>query len=437
MLDASAVAGLTSSHLDFVNHQVLKFDLDTVTAIQRHMPDGDLDLVKRDDSWRFAKPADKAADDPTIGELLEKTYRLRAERIAAYPAKDLAAYGLDSPAAVVTLKLTDAQGRAVEHVIKVGKPADDAGKPGDAKKEQRYALIDKGDAVVVLGPDLSRQLVAPSLYFADRNLPTFTSADKAIIERPGRKVTFTHGETNWAMTEPVKADAESIELDDVVMSDAPPDAPDEIVADKGAELATYGLDMPEAQWRLFDGDKEVMLLLVGALDKDGRRYAKLGAGDQVFTLNSKLGARLVDEYRSRKPWANLDAAQVDKLSFAGPASFMLKKKDSDWALSTSPDAKVNAKQVTDTLDALASLKAVRYVADGKADLKLYGLDPPVWTIEIETSTGKRTILVGRPEGDSRRVYATVPGSDAVFVIGDGEGQRLVRQPAAFVEAKTL
>jgi hypothetical protein len=424
VLDASAVAGLTSSYLDFVDHQVLKFDLDTVTAIQRQMPGGELDLVKRDDSWRFAKPADKAADDPTIGELLEKAFRLRAERIAAYPAKDLASYGLDNPAAVVTLKLTDAQGRAVEHVIKVGKPAAD-------KKEQRYALIDKGDAVVVLGPDLSRQLVAPFLYFADRNLPGFIAADKAVVEHPGRKVTFTHCETTWSMTDPVKAEAETTELDELVKSVRRLRA-DEIVADKDANLSSYGLDRPETQWYFSSGDKEVMHLLAGSADKEGRRYVKLGAGDQVFTLNAKLSARLADEYRSRKPWASLDAAQVEKLSYSGPASFSLKKKDSDWTLSPGADAKVNAKQVTDTLDALAGLKAARYVVDAKADLKLYGLEPTVWTIDVDIPSGKRTLHIGRAEGDSKRVYATVPGSDAVFIIGEAEAQRILRPMAEFL-----
>ena len=64
-------------------------------------------------------------------------------------------------------------------------------------------------------------------------------------------------------------------------------------------------------------------------------------------------------------------------------------------LAANPEAKVSAKQVTDTLDALAGLKAARYIVDAKADLKLYGLDPALWTIDVQTPTGKRTLLVGR------------------------------------------
>ncbi len=180
VLDAGTVQALTASYLDFVNHAVLKFDLDTVTGIDRRMPGADMDLVKRDDVWRFTKPDQRAADDPTVGELLEKTFRLRAQRIAAYPAKELAKFGLDKPAAVVTLKLTDVQGGKVEHIIKVGKPAND-------QKDERYAIVDKGDAVVVLNAELSRQLVAPPLYFADRNLPGLSAADKIAVQRPDER----------------------------------------------------------------------------------------------------------------------------------------------------------------------------------------------------------------------------------------------------------
>ena len=423
VLDAATVEALTHSYLDFVNHAVLKFDLDTVTGIDRRMPGADMDLVKRDDAWRFAKPEDKAADDPTVGDLLEKTFRLRAQRIAAYPVKDLAAFGLEKPAAVVTLKLTDVQGGKVEHVIKVGKPADD-------KKDERYAIVDKGNAVVVLGADLSRHLVAPPLYFADRNLPGLTAADKIVVQRPGREVTFGHGDSLWSMTSPVKADAENSQLDDLVKGLRRLRA-EQIVALKGADLKTYGLDKPEAQWQFWDEGKEKLQLSLGKADNQGGHYAKLGGSDTVFTLNPSLSKRLLEEYRDRKPWPALDAAQVDKLSYSGPTPFVLKKKDNDWALEGQPDAKVNAKEVTDTLDALASLKAERFVADAKADLKLYGLDPPVWTITATTPAGNRTLLIGRAEGASKRLYATVPGTGAVFIIGEAPAQRIVRPMQAF------
>ena len=78
VLDAADSEDLGRTHLDFLDHRVLKYDLDTVTGIARQMKDGDLELAKRDDQWRFAKPSDKPADDLTVGDVLEKTFRLRA-----------------------------------------------------------------------------------------------------------------------------------------------------------------------------------------------------------------------------------------------------------------------------------------------------------------------------------------------------------------------
>lgn len=424
LLSAAAGKALVRSHLDFVSTRVLKFDLDSVSGIVRQMPGADLELVKRDDNWRLSKPMDRSADDPTVGDILEKTFRLKAQRVAEYPAKNLAQFGLDKPAAVVTLKAS-----AGDHVIKVGGPVLDEKKQDTG---ERFALVDKGEAVIVLHPELARHLLAPILYFADRNLASFASADRALLERGPRKLTFVKGDAAWQMIQPVKADAEDAEMESFLRGLRRLRA-DEIVADKGADLKLYGLDQPEARWRFLSGDREVLSLFIGK-EKDGRRFARSGAGDQVFLLSQELSKKALEEYRSRKPWPATDAAQVEKLSVAGPTPLVLMKTESGaWTLSTDAAAAVNAKTVSDTLDALASLQALRFVADVKADLKLYGLDPPMWTIEVQMSSGKRTLHLGRMEGESKRVYATVPGLDAVFVVDEAAAARILRPAQGYVE----
>ena len=52
--------------------------------------------------------------------------------------------------------------------------------------------------------------------------------------------------------------------------------------------------------------------------------------------------------------------QIDKLTYTSFAPFTLAKKGADWTLSTNPDAKVDAKQVTDTLDAIAGHHVTGY-----------------------------------------------------------------------------
>lgn len=424
LLDAATSKALAKGHLDFVDPRVLKFDLDSVTGLIRKVDGADVELARRDDNWRITKPADRAADDPTLGDVLEKTFRLKAVRIAEYPAKELDKFGLAKPAAVLTLQTSNG-----DHVIKIGNPVQDADKKDTG---ERYALVDKGDAVVVLSAELSRHLVAPVLYFADRNLASFAGANKAILERGSRKLMFTKGDGAWEMVEPVKAEAEDAELEKLLKGLRRLRA-DEIVAEKGADLKAFGLDRPEARWRLLSGDRDVLDLHVGK-EKDGKRFAKLAGSDAVFLLSTDLSKRTLDEYRGKKPWPALDAVQVEKLSVAGPATFNLKKgQGGGWTLSSDLVASIDSKKVNDTLDALADLRAERYLVDTKPDLKLYGLEPPVWTIEVQLANGKRTLLLGRAEGDSKRLYATVIGSDAVFVIDEATTTRLLRPESGYLE----
>ena len=82
---------------------------------------------------------------------------------------------------------------------------------------------------------------------------------------------------------------------------------------------------------------------------------------------------------------------------------------------------------------VAGLKVLRYVEDTKANLQTYGLATPSWKIEVQTPTGKRALWLGRNEGDSQRFYATVAGSDAVFVLSEADSARIAQPQSAFVE----
>jgi Domain of unknown function (DUF4340) len=429
VLPAAAVKELSQGPLDFLDTRLLKFPFDAVAGIERSMKDGDIELAKTDDGWQLVKPTKQPADTVTADDILEKTFQLKAKRIVAYKTKDLAPYGLDKPTATVTIKLNDGK----KHVLAIG--AADKDHP-----DERYVRVDDGDKIGLLGPELSKHLTAAPLYFADRSLPPFGSADRIDLEHGSRKLVFIKTGPTWKLADPVKGTAED-SLADFVKNLYRLRA-DEIVAGKDADLKAYGLDHPEAEWKVLAGDRTMLDLLVGAAEKghekdsEPRRYAKLAKGDQVFLLSPMLSREALAEYRGRKPWEpSLDAVQIDQLTITGPAGpVTLMKKGSDWSLVGQPDP-VSTKTVTDTLDALTGLKIERYIADAKADLQLYGLKDPSWKFEAKTPTGTRTLLVGRAEGESRRHYGAIAGQDAVFVIGADDIERLTRPAASYREEK--
>jgi hypothetical protein len=430
VLGPTAVTELTHGYLDFVNRKIWQFDAKTVASLQRHSGNESLELTKEQTGWQLVKPAARRADDTTLDELVTALATLRAKRVAAYPAQDLKPFGLDAPTAVLTLR----SAKPEEFALKIGKVADESS--GD-----RYAMAD-GSTVVVLPGTLSRQLLGPELHFRDHTLARLGDIDRITLERGARKATFVQADGTWSMKEPAEAPVELTELKDFVRELATLRA-DDLVAERPAELKTYGLDRPEVRWHFRSGEKELLDLQIGGRQKikednketEGPRcYAKIGTGDVVFLLSPALTTKVMAEYRQRTVWAPLDAVQIDKLSYGSLGNgFVLERVDNTWRVAGKPELQVNADMIRETLDALAGLKAARYVADKGTELKLYGLEPPQLVLEIHTQSGKRTLHIGRPEGESKRYYARVfTGSDApVFIIAETDAGRILRTLADF------
>jgi hypothetical protein len=426
VLSPDNVSVLTRTHLDYVNHKVWTFDAAAVQSLRRQAGGENLELVRKDGGWQMIKPADERVDDRNVQELLTGLGGLRALSIAAYPAADLHAYGLDNPAGVITLRLGNS--KPGEHVLRVGKPA--GGKT-------RYAQADGSPAVVVLPPRLCGRLLAPPVAYRDHNIAHFVDADRIRLERGPRRATFARVDGTWKLTEPLQADAEHDELEGFVATLARLRADELVAQGTGPEaLKKYGLERPEVRWRLYAGGKEVLDLLVGNEDEDGdRRYARLAGSDVVFMLDPKLSTRVMGEFRPRSVWSPaVDAVQVESLRYDYPGNpFTLQKTDDTWHVVGRRDLKVNAEAVNDTLAALANLKLARYVVDQGADLKLFRLDQPYLVLEVTTRSGKRTLQVGNTEGGTKRRYARVPATDRtdVFVLDDADCARILRDAAGF------
>jgi hypothetical protein len=404
------------------------------------MGNEELEIAKRDNGWQLVKPAAHPADTPTMEELLKALASLRAAGTAAYPAGDLPRFGLDQPAAVVTVRLTGVDGKPSQHVLRIGKSAPS---PNGLPVSPHYAQAEGSQAVILLDGNLAQKLLAPPIQFRDRTLAQFADVDRIELERGPRKAVFAKVNGTWKMTSPLEAEAEHIELEDFINGVAKLRA-DQLVVDKPADLKPYGLDKPVARWRFQSGDQEVLGLLIGsdettkgAPSANRRCYAKLTNKDMVFLLDPALTTRVLAEYRNRTIWGPLDAAQVETLRYGnGGNSFTLEKSGATWHVAGKPMVTVRTEAISETLDALARLKAERYVVDKDADAKLYGLEPPVLTIDIQTPTGKRTLQIGRAEGDSKRYYARVPEANhsEVFVIAAADAARIVRDLAAFTQA---
>lgn len=437
VLEPVAAAALAHGKLDFVDRTLLSFDPSALTGLARKKGNDELDVEQgATGGWDVTKPAKHKADAPLMEELADQLSRLRAVRVADYGKPDLNKYGLGSSAAAVTLKLGgDKPGASV---LKIGKRVDGSKPDGD-----RYAVVEgkPESTVAVLSGSLAKRLLADPLKFRDRTLAKFVDADRVVLERGDRKATFAKVDGTWKQVRPAEAEAEQGDLDELVNALAKLRA-DELEADKPKDLKKYGLDKPEEKLTLFSGDKEVLALLVGAKEKSSQRaYAKLEKGDLVAALDPGLTAKVLGEYRKRAVWTGVDAAQVETVAVSsGASNFALRKVGQTWVDAAKPGDPIDAARVSEFLDALAGLKAERYVADKDADLKLYGLQPPERVIVLTQKGGvTKTLHLGRPEGgsDGKRVYARVDekGRTDVFVLSEADTAKLTRDRAGFAGKK--
>jgi len=298
--------------------------------------------------------------------------------------------------------------------------------------------------VVVLNAGMAKKLLAEPIKFRDRSLASFVTADKIVVTRGGKDVTFVKTGGNWKMTQPVAADAEEDALRDLHDSLARLRA-EEIVAEKPGDLKQFGLDSPE-RWRVFNGDKEVLSLLVGKREKVGepgkqvdgfRSYAKLDKGDLVVLLDMSLTSKLAAEYRKRALWEPLDVAQATTIEVDtpdGPGSFKLIKGPAGWFDPSNPADRFSNETVTDFLDGFAGLKAEHYVEHDAKDAKLFGLEPPRKTITVTTQGNqKRTLFLGRVD-EQKRVYSRPgdKGSNVVVVLSEADTARINKDRGGFL-----
>ena len=167
----------------------------------------------------------------------------------------------------------------------------------------------------------------------------------------------------WKLTEPLSGEAEQDLLDDFLgrLRHLRADA---LVAEKpdAEALKKYGLDRPEASWRVRLGGKDVLDLQIGNKEAKGpRRYARLAKGNLVFLLDAALSQQVLDEYRPRSVWTPpLDALQMESLNYRYSRNpFLLEKNGTAWQAVGKPDAKINAATVEDTPAALAVHSVMR------------------------------------------------------------------------------
>jgi hypothetical protein len=213
---------------------------------------------------------------------------MNARRVIEERAEDLAVYGLDDPRATIRAELAD--GSTV--VLQLGSE----GPGGGASYVRR-----EGDPAVYLVGNFSTAVFEFTLAdFRSRSLPQF--AQDQVFER----LLFSNGErtveivpiteedrfdTEFALYKLVQPYDQALPADASTIEDVVGQIPtfriNEFVDDNPESLALYGLDEPQGELLVNDGEVTLHLLFGDELE-DGSRFAKEPDRQKVFTVDADL-----------------------------------------------------------------------------------------------------------------------------------------------------
>jgi hypothetical protein len=259
-----------------------------------------------------------------------------------------------------------------------------------------------------------------------------SSGDSTSLEKSGN---------DWTIVDPVKADADADVVSGITSNLASLEI-QRVVEQKPGDYTQFGLQPPRVEIDFTaSGDKTPHRLLVGAkTPTGGDMYARLGDQDRVFLIQAYL-----DTSFDQKTFALRDKAvlkfsrsSVDALDVThGGQTVKLVKTGSDWRLTSPWAARADDSAVEGLLGSLDNGKMTAIAADPAEDLRKYGLDQPVVTVEVGAGSTKATLEVGKPaEGEKDHVYARDLSRPMVFEIEQSMADTL-EKPAADYRAKDL
>jgi hypothetical protein len=286
-LPAFAVSSFDKKPFDLRDRDVLHVKRDSVDRIDVQGPEGSYALARdAKGEWAFTRPLQTRAGRWSVDGLLGTLEGLRMESVAAEQAGDLKAFGLDKPARVVTLGLSEGGTRTLQI--------------GSSAGEKKFHAREAGSPLVAVVPGAVVEDLAKGMgeLRAKRLLDVSTyDVDGLTVEEQGGKRAYARSTIRdkdgvdvykWKRAQPDGKDLDTNKVQDALFQVGGAEVVEFV--DKPQPPAAYGCDQPVLKATLRTGpDKPESWFEL--CRKDGAVYGRR-AGDQAVM---KLDDKKVDE----------------------------------------------------------------------------------------------------------------------------------------------
>jgi len=358
-----SVAQLLAEPISYRKRDMLSFDRNLANRIEIVRGDQTALLSKANNKWSMVAPVHADADADAVRDALSDLSSLRAKKVVA--KGKAAAYGLDKPDLAVTVSVEAPPPPA-------SRPATTAPHKGATPESQ------------------------PS------GAPTVAELRRLWRENhPG---------------EPLPSD----------LAEGDTDAEDHAATAPATAPAptTAAASQPAPPPKLYR---------VRLARKGTDAYAMIDESDLVYQIDPKIYEHLDAEMRDRSV-AKFEVPQVISLALIRPDGEMeFTQVDGKWSYRQDNTVTLDDQKIKDLLNAIRDAKVHRYVRykAAAADLAAYKLDAPANRIVVTASGGRKTELLISADGPAndrdKSRYATVVGSDAIFLLKGADVDKLAKK----------
>ena len=372
-------------------------------------------LKRESDGWRLLVPVTARGDRSRVDETLTTLTTARVDREIESAPTRLDQYGLDKPAAAVTLQLKD--GRRLELQLGAKSPtgvwvyAREAGKA----------------AVFVVSDTVLRDVTRPLSEFRDKTVLAFGARQVTAFEVVTREGTLAVEQVDgrWRLTRPVAlaADTETVTafLDKLQSTRIK-----EFVAESPKSLVPYGLERPirVSIHTGRDKDRVTASLLIGTVDKAKGVYAMPPGESSVLLLPAEtweLVPKNVAVLRN-KVVVEIDRDKVTRVDLESPKGKVgLTQEQNRWRIVAPENLPADQVEAGALLFKLRDLKAQGFLTDDASGIARYLARPTVRVTIGATGAAAPTTVLLAPAPDRRggkaMAYAAVSGRGPVVLVG--------------------
>jgi hypothetical protein len=394
--------------------RVFAADTKDVTAVALKRGDESVRLVREGEAWQLLEPVKARGSRPAVDELLANVLTAKIDREIDPNPKSPADFGLDKPAADVTLTLKDGKTLGLQLGAK------------NPTGVWVYARERDKPAVFVLGESVLRDATRPVADFRDRTILAFDAKDVSGFELvlPDATIAVEGAPREWRITRPValRADNETVsEFFDKLTGQKVR----EFIAEAPPARDAYGLERP-VRITIHTGrdkDRVSRTLLLGKVDAARKGVYAMRAGEpSVLLVPEEVWNQVpknVGVLRS-KSVVEVDRDKLAKLEIDSPKGAVTVARESGHWKIVSPQAlPADQVEVGAVVTKLADLRAQGFLSEDASGIARYLAKPQV-RVALTDQGGVTTTVLLAPSRETRggapSAYAGVAGKGPVTLV---------------------